>query len=187
MSRWVEFPCVPRSIAIGHRTFRHCPYWQRLCIKAADRQFFEVAVLVEGCWSTSDCFRLGVLPMDPEIRADVFWSHVRHTSGCVRPAPRRSMAHRCCGSDGDPAAATQCQAMRKWSIACRLEKEGSFFKVVRKCPNVVLALHLDDLEVDIAPQQHQIDRGNGCSLKFCVWEHLTSYSLCAFALEVGVR
>ena len=127
------------------------------------------------------------LPRDTPFRADVIWSHVRHTSGCVRPAPRRSMAHRCCGSDGDPAAATQCQAMRKWSIACRLEKEGSFFKVVRKCPNVVLALHLDDLEVDIAPQQHQIDRGNGCSLKFCVWEHLTSYSLCAFALEVSAR
>ena len=42
--------------------------------------------------------RLGVLPMDPEIRADVLWSHVRHTSGCVRPAQMRegyaSMA--CC-------------------------------------------------------------------------------------------
>ena len=62
-----------------------------------------------------------------------------------------------------------------------------FFKVVRKCPNDVLALHLDDFEVDIAPPQHQIDRGNGCSLKFCVWEHLTSYSLCAFALEVSAR
>ena len=89
VSRWAESPCVPRSIAIGHRTFRLWQYWERLCLKAVDRQFFEVAVFVEGCWSTSDCFRLGVLPMDPEIRADVFWSHVRHTSGCVRPAQMR--------------------------------------------------------------------------------------------------
>ena len=82
-----------------------------------------------------------------------------------------------------PRSAKQCesgQSLVGW-------KRKAFFKVVRKCPNVVLALHLDDFEVDIAPQQHQIDRGNGCSLKFCVWEHLTSYSLCAFALEVGVR
>ena len=73
MSRWAESPCVPRSIAIGHRTFRLWQYWERLCLKAVDRQFFEVAVFVEGCWSTSDCFRFGVLPMDPEssIRVDV--------------------------------------------------------------------------------------------------------------------
>ena len=83
-----------------------------------------------------------------------------------------------------PRSAKQCergQSLVGW------KRKALFFEVVRKCPNVVLALHLDDLEVDIAPQQHQIDRGNGCSLKFFVWEHLTSYSLCAFALEVGVR